>query len=57
MKLCIPLPRLVYRWFLAVYQVTYFLGIVGYLLLLLLFTGIGFLFPFHPDTIVEVGSM
>ena len=57
MKLCTPLPRLVYRWFLAVYQVTYFLGIVGYLLLLLLFTGIGFLFPFHPDTIVEVGSM
>jgi len=53
-RLQVYTPRLVYRWFLFVYQVTYFLGIVGYLILLLVFTGVGFLLPFNPDSIVEV---
>jgi len=44
---------LVYRWFLIVYQVTYALGIIGYLILLLLFTGLGLLLPFSPDDIME----
>ena len=52
-----PVLRLVYRWFLFVYQVTYFLGIVGYLILMLVFTGVGFLLPFNPDSIVEVSRM
>ena len=30
-------------------------GIVGYVILLLIFTGIGLLLPFHPDTIMELG--
>ena len=45
--------RLVYRWFLFVYQITYALGIVGYLILLLLFTGLGLLLPFSPDSVME----
>ena len=49
------LPRLVYRWFFFVYQATYFLGIVGYLVLLLVFTGLGLLLPFSPDTVMEMG--
>ena len=42
-----------YRWFLFVHQATYVLGIVGYLLLMLVFTGLGLLF--HPDTLMEAG--
>ena len=47
--------RLVYRWFLFIYQATYVMGIVGYIILLLIFTGIGLLLPIHPDTIMEFG--
>ena len=47
--------RLVYRWFLLIYQGTYALGIAGYLTLLLFFTGVGFLLPFEPDTVMEAG--
>ena len=28
---------------------------MGYVILLLIFTGIGFFLPFHPDTIMEFG--
>ena len=38
-----------------VYKATYFLGIVGYLILLLIFTGLGLLLPLSPDTIMETG--
>jgi hypothetical protein len=51
----LPLFRLVYRWFLFIYQATYVTGIVGYIILLLIFTGIGLLLPIHPDTIMELG--
>ena len=47
--------RLVYRWFLTIYQVTYVMGIAGYLILLLVFTGVGFLFTVNPDSIMELG--
>lgn len=54
-KISTNTPRLVYRWFLLIYQITYGLGIFGYVLLLLIFTGIGFVLPFQPDTIMEFG--
>lgn len=44
-----------YRWFLVIYQVTYFLGIVGYFILLLLFTGLGLVLPIGPDKVMEIG--
>ena len=52
-----PLPslRIVYRWFLWIYQGSYALGIIGYLVLLLVFTGLGLLLPFNPDVILETG--
>ena len=50
-----PTTRLVYRWFLLIYQGTYAIGIAGYLTLLLFFTGVGFLLPFEPDTVMEAG--
>ena len=28
---------------------------MGYIILVLIFTGIGFLLPFHPDSIMELG--
>ena len=55
LSLSLPPFRLVYRWFLFIYQVTYVTGIVGYVILLLIFTGIGLLLPLHPDTIMELG--
>lgn len=50
-----PISRLVYRWFLLVYQITYALGIIGYTILLLLFTGLGLVFPGGPDVVMEFG--
>lgn len=47
--------RIVYRWFLWIYQASYILGILGYIILLVVFTGLGLLLPFTPDTILEVG--
>ena len=44
-----------YRWFLLIYQITYVLGIIGYVILLLVFTGIGLLLPIGPDTVMEFG--
>eukprot|EP00731_Ephydatia_muelleri_P031036 Em0022g550a len=52
-KLRVNTPRRVYRWFLFIYQATYVLGILGYLLLLLVFTGLGLFF--HPDVLMESG--
>ena len=51
----IYIHRIVYRWFLLIYQVSYVLGIVGYLILLLVFTGVGLLLPVTPDVILEFG--
>lgn len=47
--------RIVYRWFLLIYQASYALGIIGYIILLVVFTGLGLLLPFNPDTILEFG--
>ena len=47
--------RLVYRWFLFVYQVTYAVGIIGYVVLLLIFSGVGLLLPVRPDSVMEFG--
>ena len=47
--------RIVYRWFLWIYQASYALGIIGYLVLLLVFTGLGLLIPVNPDIILETG--
>ena len=41
-------PRLVYKWFLLVHKVSYFLGVVGYICLMLTFLGFNFLFFISP---------
>ena len=49
--------RIVYRWFLWIYQASYVLGIIGYIVLLVMFTGLGLLLPFTPDVILEAGTI
>ena len=44
-------PRLVYKWFLLVHKISYFLGIVGYIGLMLTFLGFNFLFFISPTVI------
>ena len=44
-----------YRWFLMIYQVSYVLGILGYIVLLIVFSGLGLLLPANPDVILEFG--
>ncbi len=41
-------PRLVYKWFLLVHKISYVIGIVGYIGLMLTFLGINFLFFISP---------
>lgn len=41
-------PRLLYKWFLLLHKITYFLGIVGYVGLMLTFLGLNFLFFVSP---------
>ena len=53
--ICIYIHRIVYRWFLLIYQISYVLGVVGYLILLLVFTGVGLFLPVTPDVILEFG--
>lgn len=54
-RISVRTPRLVYRWFLLVYQITYVLGIIGYIILLLMLSGLGLLIPVTPDLIMEFG--
>lgn len=41
-------PRLVYKWFLLLHKVTYFLGVFGYISLMLTFLGLNFLVLISP---------
>ena len=41
-------PRLVYKWFLLIHKVTYVIGIVGYVGLMVTFLGFNFLFFISP---------
>jgi RING finger protein 121 len=45
-------PRLFYKWFLLVHKVSYILGIVGYVGLMLSFLGFNFLFFVSPTVII-----
>lgn len=41
-------PRLVYKWFLLTHKISYMLGVVGYIGLMLTFLGFNFLFFVSP---------
>eukprot|EP00096_Caligus_rogercresseyi_P011541 TRINITY_DN4553_c0_g1_i2.p1 TRINITY_DN4553_c0_g1~~TRINITY_DN4553_c0_g1_i2.p1 ORF type:complete len:325 (-),score=52.80 TRINITY_DN4553_c0_g1_i2:72-1046(-) len=50
-------PRLVYKWFLLVHKVTYFLGIVGYIIAMLTFLGLHAVFGVKPQVWMDVGIL
>jgi len=50
-------PRLVYKWFLLVHKISYVIGIVGYLGLMLTFLGINFLFFISPTAALDYSIM
>ena len=52
---CYLFFRLVYKWFYNIHRVTYFLGIVGYLIIMGTFLGINVLLYISPDTAMGAG--
>ena len=50
-------PRLVYKWFLFVHKVTYFIGVAGYVGLMLAFLGINFLFFISETAAIDCSIM
>lgn len=51
------IPRLLYKWFFAVYSISSVIAVVGYLILLLTFFGINLLFNISPQTSLDIGFM
>ena len=50
-------PRLLYKWFLLVHKISYVLGIVGYVGLMLTFLGFNFLFFVSPTAALDTSFM
>ncbi|XP_043222647.1 RING finger protein 121-like isoform X1 [Amphibalanus amphitrite] len=50
-------PRLVYKWFLLLYKVSYGLGIVGYTIMMATFLGFNLMFHVKPHVWMDVGIM
>ncbi|KAH9638483.1 hypothetical protein HF086_016808 [Spodoptera exigua] len=49
--------RLVYKWFYLIYKVSCFLGVVGYILMMLTFLGVNLLFGQKPQQWMDVALM
>ncbi|PZC73741.1 E3 ubiquitin ligase Rnf121 [Helicoverpa armigera] len=50
-------PRLVYKWFYLIYKVSCFLGVVGYILMMLTFFGLNLAFGHKPQQWMDVALM
>jgi len=50
-------PRMVYKWFLVVYKVSYGLGILGYVLMMATFLGLYILFAVKPQVFMDAGIL
>ncbi|XP_055312521.1 E3 ubiquitin ligase Rnf121 isoform X3 [Sitodiplosis mosellana] len=50
-------PRLVYKWFYFIYKLSYGLGIVGYIIMMLTFVGFNLVFNQPPTVWMDVGFM
>lgn len=48
-------PRLVYKWFNAIYKISYGLGIIGYIIMMMAFFGVNFVFNHPPQIWMDVG--
>lgn len=52
-----PHFRLVYKWFLFIYKLSYGLGIFGYVLMMMTFCGINFIFGAPPQSWMDVSLL
>lgn len=50
-------PRLVYKWFYFIYKLSYALGIVGYIIMMMTFFGLNFVFNQAPHIWMDCGLM
>jgi len=50
-------PRLVYKWFLLIYKISYIIGIFGYITMMATFLGLNIIFGVKPSTWMDVGLM
>lgn len=50
-------PRLVYKWFLLIYKLSYFTGILGYMVVMLTLLGLNLLFLIKPQTAMDFGLL
>ncbi|XP_065491278.1 E3 ubiquitin ligase RNF121 isoform X1 [Caloenas nicobarica] len=48
-------PRLVYKWFLLIYKISYATGIVGYMAVMFTLFGLNFLFRIKPEDAMDFG--
>lgn len=51
------LHRFVYKWFYLIYKISYGLGIVGYLAIILALLGVNFIFRAKPNTWIDFGIL
>jgi len=50
-------PRMVYKWFLLIYKVSYVVGIFGYLTMMATFLGFNLIFNVKPSTWMDTGLL
>ncbi|XP_054262681.1 E3 ubiquitin ligase Rnf121 isoform X1 [Macrosteles quadrilineatus] len=50
-------PRLVYKWFYLIYKLSYGLGIIGYVIMVLTFFGLNVVFDAKPQTWMDVALL
>uniref|UniRef100_H2ZFP1 RING-type domain-containing protein n=1 Tax=Ciona savignyi TaxID=51511 RepID=H2ZFP1_CIOSA len=47
-------PRLVYRWFLLLFRISYTVGVFGYVLVMLTMMGVNLMFRIKPETAMDI---
>ncbi|KAK6173929.1 hypothetical protein SNE40_017299 [Patella caerulea] len=50
-------PRLVYKWFLLIYKLSYASGIIGYIIIMFTIFGLNLLFLIKPQTAMDMGLL
>ena len=50
-------PRMVYKWFLLIYKISYVVGIFGYLTMMATFLGFNLIFNVKPSTWMDTGLL
>jgi len=48
-------PRLVYKWFLLIHKISYFIGLFGFIIIMATFLGVNMIFGVKPETWIDLG--